>query len=193
MGKARIAAAAALAGIASGALAGCTQVTASETTAPAEQQALFDRIAIEDLVTRYYANLGAGRPGAFGEFYTENATFDVNGIVATGKEGIEKLYAEIGSDPDSNTAGGVFHMVLSNPVIDVKGDTATASFLWTGILNPDPKDPPRITEHGREYDKLVKRDGKWLIEHRVVIADSALPARYGPTYQPRLDYDITKE
>ena len=174
-------------------LTGCSEVSASETTSAPDQQRLFDRIAIEDLITRYYAHLGAGEPGAFGDFYTENATFDVNGIVATGKQEIEALYGELGQDPDSNTAGGVFHMVLSNPVIDVAGDRATARFLWTGILNPDPKAPPRVTEHGREYDRLVRRDGKWLIEKRVVIADSALPARYHATYLPRLDYDIATD
>jgi ketosteroid isomerase-like protein len=186
-----VAAAAGIGGIVAGALLGpAVTGTSAEAAGPADT-ALADRIAIEDLVTRYYAHLGTDDAGAFGDYYTENASFDVNGIVATGKQEIEALYADIGGDPDSNTAGGVFHMVLSNPVIDVNGDSATASFLWTGILNPDPKEPPRVSEHGREYDRLVKRDGKWLIEKRVVIADSALPARYQPTYQPRLNYDIS--
>ncbi|OYW45856.1 MAG: hypothetical protein B7Z08_01270 [Sphingomonadales bacterium 32-68-7] len=176
-----------------GALAGCDGVAVRETTPLPQQQDLFDRIAIEDLITRYYAHLGAGEPGAFGDYYTDDAVFDVNGIVSTGKQEIEALYASTGEDADSNTSGGVFHMVLTNPVIDVSGDTATARFLWTGILNTDPKAPPRVTEHGREYDRLVKRDGKWLIQKRVVIADSALPERYAATYQPRLDYDISKD
>lgn len=166
---------------------------AAESAAPADGGQLADRIAIEDMITRYYAHLGTDDAGAFGDYYTENASFDVNGIVATGRAEIEALYAGIGEDADSPTAGGVFHMVLSNPVIAIDGDKATASFLWTGILNPDPKAPPQVAEHGREYDRLVKRDGKWLIEKRVVIADSALPERYAATYQPRLDYDIGKE
>jgi hypothetical protein len=99
----------------------------------------------------------------------------------------------MGEDAGNVTSEGVFHMVLSNPVIEVEGDKATATFLWTGISNPDPKAPPKVAEHGREYDKLVKQDGKWLIAKRVVIADSALPERYAATYQPRLDYDIGKE
>lgn len=194
MAKNWVVAAAAIGGIAVGALvvphvpglAATSGGTAAEST-------LADRIAIEDLVTRYYAHLGTDDAGAFGDYYTENAVFDVNGIVSTGRQEIEALYASMGEDADNVAAEGVFHMVLSNPVIEVEGDNATATFLWTGILNPDPKAPPQVAEHGREYDKLVKQDGKWLIAKRVVIADSALPERYAATYQPRLDYDIGKE
>jgi uncharacterized protein (TIGR02246 family) len=189
-----IALGAGIAGLVVGALVGPhVPGLAAEASTAAGNGTLEDRIAIEDLVTRYYAHLGTDDAGAFGDYYTENAVFDVNGVTATGREGIEALYSEIGEDDDSPTAGGVFHMVLSNPVIEIDGDKATASFLWTGILNPDPKAPPQVAEHGREYDRLVKRDGKWLIEKRVVIADSALPARYAATYQPRLDYDITED
>jgi uncharacterized protein (TIGR02246 family) len=189
-----VAALAAVGGIAVGALAGpyVPGLAASGAAASAEAS-LADRIAIEDLVTRYYAHLGTNEAGAFGDYYTEDAVFDVNGVVSTGREAIEALYANMDEAGDSVTEGGVFHMVLSNPVIDVEGDRATATFLWTGILNPDPTAPPQIAEHGREYDRLVKRDGKWLIEKRVVIADSALPERFAATYQPRLDYDIRSD
>jgi hypothetical protein len=52
--------------------------------------------------------------------------------------------------------------------------------------------PHVLLEQGREYDLLVRQDGKWLIRKRVVIADSGLPERFKATYQPRMDYDITK-
>ena len=50
-----------------------------------------------------------------------------------------------------------------------------------------------FVEQGREYDRLVKKDGKWLIAKRVVIADSGLPASFKDTYKPLMDYDITKD
>ena len=51
---------------------------------------LADRIAIEDMVTRYYGNFGKQDAAEdFGAFYTEDAVFDVNGIVSTGREAIE--------------------------------------------------------------------------------------------------------
>ncbi|MBT2134827.1 nuclear transport factor 2 family protein [Croceibacterium sp. LX-88] len=193
MAKNWVVAAAAMGGIAVGALIVPHVPGFAATNTEAAESALADRIAIEDLVTRYYAHFGTKNASAFGDYYTENAVFDVNGIISTGKKEIEALYAGTQDEPDNVTNEGVFHMVLSNPVIDVQGDKATATFLWTGISNPDPKAPPQVAEHGREYDKLVKQDGKWLIAKRVVIADSALPERYAATYQPRLDYDINAQ
>ena len=114
------------------ALGGCNQ-TSAQTTLSAEQQALADRIAIEDMVTRYYGNFGKqDAADDFGAFYTEDAVFDVNGIVSTGREAIEAFYTDTGDDEEAPAAQGTFHMMISNPVIDVNGDTASAQFMWTG-------------------------------------------------------------
>ena len=188
-----VVAAAAVVGIAAGALVGphVPGLAASGETADAGT-ALADRIAIEDMVTRYYGNFGKQDAAEdFGAFYTEDAVFDVNGIVSTGREAIEAFYVESGSEEDAPAAQGTFHMMISNPVIDVDGDTATARFMWTGVLNTGIQEPPQLLEQGREYDLLVKQDGEWRIRKRVVIADSGLPERYMATYEPRLDYDIS--
>lgn len=181
-----------VAALAALALAGCN-AEAATANLTAEQQELLDKIAIEDLLVRYYEGFGTSDPAAFNEFYTEDAVFDVNGIVAEGKEEIEAIYAGMDEDGESPAAQGTFHMVLSNPVIDIEGDTATAKMLWTGIMNADLRGPPTFVEQGREYDRLVKRDGQWLIKKRVVVADSGLPESMVATYDARRDYDITAE
>ena len=84
-------------------------------------------------------------------------------------------------------------MMISNPVIEVVGDRATAKFLWTGVMNANLEGRPEVWEQGREYDLLVKQDGEWRIKKRVVIADSGLPERYAATYEPRMDYDIAAQ
>ena len=176
---------------AASALAGCNVAATDETAPSAEQQELFDRIAIEDMVTRYYGNFGKQDAAEdFGAYYTEDAVFDVNGIVSTGREAIEAFYTDTGDDEEAPAAQGTFHMMISNPVIDVNGDTATAQFMWTGVMNTGIQERPLLFEQGREYDELVKQDGEWRIKKRVVIADSGLPERYKATYTPRLDYDI---
>ena len=186
--------AAALAAIALATLAGCSGAQGSETAPPAAEQALLDRIAIEDMVTRYYANFGKQDAAEdFGAFYTEDAVFDVNGIVSEGREAIEAFYAESTEEADAPAAQGTFHMMISNPVIDVDGDTATAEFMWTGVINRGIQDPPELLEQGREYDLLVRQDGEWRIKKRVVIADSGLPESMKATYQPRMDYDIAAD
>ena len=145
----------------------------------------------EDLLNRYYQGFGTGDPAAFNEFYTEDAVFDVNGIVAEGKEEIEAIYA--GTADESPPSQGTFHMVISNLVVDVDGNTATARMLWTGVDNNDLRGPPTIREQGREYDLLVRQNDKWLIKKRVVVADSGLPESMVATYDKREDYDITAE
>jgi hypothetical protein len=57
-------------------------------------------------------------------------------------------------------------------------------------MNADLQGPPTLVEQGREYDLLEKRDGRWLISKRVVVADSGLPERYMATYDARKGYDI---
>ena len=175
------------------ALGGCNQ-TSAQTTLSAEQQALADRIAIEDMVTRYYGNFGKqDAADDFGAFYTEDAVFDVNGIVSNGREAIEAFYTDTDDDAEAPAAQGTFHMMISNPVIDVNGDTATAQFMWTGVMNSTIDGRPQLWEQGREYDLLVRQNGQWRIKKRTVIADSGLPERYRATYEPRMDYDINAE
>ncbi len=177
------------AALASIALAACGNV---EVTAEvdADTQAMLDRIAIEDMVVEYYAHLGGSEASAFGDYFAEGAVFDVNGKVATGRAEIEELYGTIGEGDDAIGSRGTFHMVLSNPVIEVDGDSATAQFIWTGILNTEIGAAPTLAEQGREYDQLVKQDGKWLFTHRVVVADSGLPEFYMDTYDPRADFSF---
>ncbi|WP_338242802.1 nuclear transport factor 2 family protein [Aurantiacibacter hainanensis] len=183
---------AALAALALGACSGADAQTAPD---PAVQQAL-DRIAIEDMVVEYYAHLGGEDAGAFDDYFTEDAVFDVNGIVANGREEIEALYAgmrEEGEDGETATQsddGGTFRMLLSNPVIEVEGNSARASFIWTGIRNTDIGEPPVLVEQGREFDRLEKVEGEWKFAHRVVIADSGLPEGQYETWTPRADFGL---
>lgn len=154
----------------------------------AQMQAMFDRIAIEDLIVRYYAGLGSAHEEGFETYFTPDGVLDINGRVYHGQEGVTRAYQELGGA--DALPEGTFHMLLSNAVINVAGDEATASFIWTGIINGDIKGPPRLVEQGREYDRLVRVDGHWLIAHRTIIADSGLPDIYDATYHPRHDYDI---
>ena len=173
------------------ALAGC-MAKAADKGSTAADRAMLDRVAINDLLSRYYGNFS--NAGAnFTGYYTDDATFDVNGHVAHGKKEIEGIYAGLKTSGESPATRGTFHMLMTNPVVDVNGDTATATLLWTGILNTKIDAPPQFVEQGREYDRLVRKDGKWLIAKRVVIADSGLPASFKDTYQPRKDYDISKD
>ena len=146
-------------------------------------ETLLDRIQIEDLITRYYYDLANGGH-VLSEYFAEDALLDVDGTIAVGHEEIAALYG--GARRDENAAPRPQnHMLLSNPVIRINGNRATAHVIWTGVLNSGVGEPPRIYEQGREDTELVKVDGKWLISKRYISSDSGLPDRFDETYEPR--------
>ena len=150
-------------------------------------ETLLDRIQIEDLLTRYYYDLSRGEDHALAEYFTEDALLDVDGTIARGHDEIAALYQRPDSEADSAPAAPrpYNHMLLTNPVIEVEGDRATAHVIWTGVINEGVGKPPRLYEQGREDTELVKRDGKWLISRRYISSDSGLPDRFDATYEPR--------
>lgn len=153
-------------------------------------QMLLDRVAIEELFVRYYSGLGGGDPAWFGKFFEDGAELDVNGIVVHGEKEITELYRQVKEDKPNLT--GQFRMILSNMLIDIDGDEASARMMWTQTLNETLKGQPRLIEQGLEWDTLAKRGGAWRITRRVVIADSNLPDMMDKTYTPRKNFKITK-
>jgi hypothetical protein len=153
-------------------------------------ETLLDRIQIEDFLTRYYYDLSNGKAHELSNYFTEDALLDVDGTVARGHEEIDALY---GRRPDQDTAAQEPRpiryprgaMLLTNPVIEVNGNRATAHVIWTGVMNPGVGEAPTLYEQGREDTELVKVDGKWLISKRYISSDSGLPDRFDATWQPR--------
>lgn len=148
------------------------------------QETLLDRIQIQDLLTRYYYDLSAGANHDLSQFYTKDAVLDVNGTTAKGREAIEKLYGTASGGGRSERQGRT-HMLLNNLLVSVKGNTARAWLIWTGVMNDNVRVRPRFLEQGREYDELVKRNDRWYIKHRYISSDSGMPAAWGKNYKPR--------
>ena len=162
------------------------------TPAVAQQvtmKTLLDRIQIQDLLTRYYYDLSRGNHQSLSEYFTKDAMLNVDGTVAHGPAEILKLYEGPGGAEQTKPAAlhPFNHVLLTNPIIDVKGDTATAHVIWTTVVNDGITKAPRITEQGREDSELVKRNGKWLIKRRYISSDGRLPNRFDKTYKLRDD------
>src|SRR5690606_18599408 len=135
------------------AAAACVLLLPFGTAAQAQQvtmETLLDRIQIEDLLTRYYYDLSQGDGHTLAEYFTEDALLDVDGTIARGHEEIEALYRRPDSDGAPAGPRPRNHMLLTNPVIEVSGDRATAHVVWTGVINEGVGTPPRLYEQGRE-------------------------------------------
>jgi ketosteroid isomerase-like protein len=150
-------------------------------------ETLLDRIQIEDLLTRYYYDLSRSNAHELSEYFTEDALLDVDGTIAKGRAEIAKLYQS--PAPDSKEPAPAparrMHMLLSNPIIKINGNMATAHLIWTGVMNEGIGKLPQIAEQGREDTELVKQNGKWLIKRRYITADGRMPNRFDKNYKPR--------
>ncbi len=168
----------------------CTAIALTVSTTPARAEhpattlaTLLDRAQIEDLLVDYYGHLGSGGDRGFGAYYVPDGVLDVNGLVAQGEKPIEELYKKIAAQ--SPALKGTFRMLLTNPMIVVNGDTATADVLWTGVISESVTATPHFVEQGREHDELVKRKGHWYFKHRVITSDGGLTPMFEKTYKAR--------
>ena len=185
------------------ALSFCTLVfiTAGEKiqSAPAEQApevtSLINRAMIENFMVDYYSHIGDSMFD-FSQYFVADGVLDVNGIIAKGAEEIKALYVRAGGgagaappaqEPDAPPRGRS-NMQLTNLKIDVAGDTATAEMFWSSVESETLISPPSITEYGRDRTDLVKRNGHWLIRHRVVTSIGGMPEGELESYMkmPRL-------
>jgi uncharacterized protein (TIGR02246 family) len=136
-------------------------------------QALADRAEIADLITRYYYNLGHSSADAFAAFYADDAELVLGKQVFKGKEGIESAYKGTADSPQRKAYA--FNITISNPLVTVRGDTATAQIIFTEFLTDKQGDPPRVIVQGREYDWLVKQNGKWRFKKRQIMPGAQSP------------------
>ena len=160
-----------------------TPVLAQQVT----METLLDRIQVEDLLTRYYFDLSEGVRHELADYFTEDALLDVDSTIAHGHDEIAALYGGGGETAAAETTTSYrrSHMLLTNPVIEINGNRATAHVIWTGVRNNGVGEAPSLYEQGREDTELVKVDGKWLIAKRYISSDSGLPDRYDATWVPR--------
>jgi hypothetical protein len=136
---------------------------------------LIDRAEIEDLLTRYYYNLGHSSPDSFAASYADDAELVLGANSYKGKEGIERAYKSAGGTDSPQRRAFAFNVSISNPLIVVTGSTATAQLIFTEIIVDKQGDPPRVLVQGREYDWLVKAKGQWRIKKRQIMPGAQVP------------------
>jgi hypothetical protein len=138
-------------------------------------QTLLDKQQIQDMLVDYYAHLGKGESD-FGSYYLPDGVIDVNGLKGQGEAPIKEVYKKIGAGTPKRP--GTFRMLLTNVMIMVQDNTATAETLWTGINSPTKAGPPQFVEQGTERDDLVKVNGHWLFKLRVITSNAGLQAMF---------------
>jgi hypothetical protein len=151
---------------------------------PATDQALLDQIRIQDMMVRYYAELGKTSGEKMARHYTEDGVLDVNNMVYKGRNEIEKVYS-MTAEKTGEVHKGIAHTLVTNVLIDVNGDEASCSLIYTKVLNESIEMLPQFQEQGRDSTKLVKRDGRWLIKQRLITSDGGTPKYWRQKYTKR--------
>jgi len=136
---------------------------------------LEDKEAIRDLLERYI-DFNEGRDWrGYSRLFADNGELVMSTQTLTGPDAIYTLLegnfgaGKIG--PDSPLYGASH--LLSNVRISVDGDTATAVSRWT-LLIPG-GGTPRVFQHGKYRDSLVRVDGEWKFRRRAIVTEMPAP------------------
>ena len=129
-----------------------------------------DKAEIERLLLDYGRHLDARDFGAYASLFAADGEW-VGGFGKVAGPANIKTFMEKAM-PGANTARN-YHL-LSNFVIAVQGDTATAWSRWAFVVPG--QQGAAIAQAGRYDDTLVRESGKWRFKRRVASNDTAPPA-----------------
>jgi ketosteroid isomerase-like protein len=132
-------------------------------------QALEDRAEIEQLLIEYGRALDARDFARYSSMFAVNGEW-VGSIGSFRGPAAIKAAMEKAFNVPAGTTAPVFIHLLTNAIIDVGGDRATAVSKWTFVRIDD--DKPAIANIGRYDDTFIRENGRWKFLRRV--APSAL-------------------
>lgn len=137
----------------------------------ARLRALEDREEIRLLLLDYGRHLDNRDLKAYASLFAIDGEWVGGFGTVKGRDAIQAFMEKnMGTGP--NRANN-YHL-LSNFVIEVKGDTATAWSRWAFVV-PEPAGGARIAQAGRYDDTLVRENGRWRFKKRVASNDSPPP------------------
>lgn len=144
------------------------------STAPAQQadttSQLAARAAIHEVMQKYVWSVDSLDADGYVSVFTPDAEIDSNGTLIKGHAAIRKVVTDMQARQAANRAegkpvGALYH-VISNERIELLGpDEAIYRSYWQTLRKGD-GNRYAAGGFGRSEDRLVRRDGKWLIRHR---------------------------
>jgi uncharacterized protein (TIGR02246 family) len=129
-----------------------------------------DRIAVEDVMARYVWAVDSLDPEGYVAVFTEDATIDSNGNISKGHQEIREIVTGLIRRRDDNKAKGLptanlYHVISSVRITFPQPAEAVHQSYWQTVRRD--KDGRMIAAAmGRSEDRLVKRNGRWLIQSR---------------------------
>jgi uncharacterized protein (TIGR02246 family) len=139
----------------------------SRPTVEERLRQLEDREEIRTLLLEYGRTLDARDLKAYSELFAKDGEWIGGfGSVKGRAEVLAFMQRNVGTGPNT---GKTYHL-LTNFLITIEGDRATAASRWSYVIGAAEKKP--VLEHsGRYEDLLVREDGRWKFQKRVVHND----------------------
>jgi uncharacterized protein (TIGR02246 family) len=131
-----------------------------------------DRVAVEDVMARYVWAVDSLDPDGYVAVFTEDAIIDSNGSISTGHGEIRAIVTSLMQRRDDNRAKGVptanlYHVISSVRITFPNPGEAVHQSYWQTVRR-DTDNKMTAAAMGRSEDRLVKRDGRWLIQWRTL-------------------------
>jgi uncharacterized protein (TIGR02246 family) len=131
-----------------------------------------DRIAVEDVMNRYVWAVDSFDADGYVAVFTPDAVIDSNGAISRGHEAIRGIVTGLIKRRDDNKAKGLplanlYHVISNVRITFPKPGEALHRSYWQTVRK-DKSGAMTAAAMGRSEDRLVKRDGKWLIQSRTL-------------------------
>ena len=144
-----------------------TAYSQKDPSLAAKVQRLEDQEEIRNVLVSYGRTLDAHDFGAYSRLFAKEGEW-VGGFGSVkGPAAIEAFMAKNIGTPGKPS--GTYHL-LSNFLIDVHGDTATAWSRWA-YVTPSPDKKPAMAQGGHYEDTLVRENGRWKFSRREAFVD----------------------
>jgi uncharacterized protein (TIGR02246 family) len=129
-----------------------------------------DRIAVEDVMARYVWTVDSLDADGYVSVFTDDAVIDSNGTISKGHDQIRQIVTSLIKRRDDNKAKGLptanlYHVISNVRITFPKPGEALHQSYWQTVRRS--KDGAMVAAAmGRSEDRLVLRNGKWLIQSR---------------------------
>lgn len=131
-----------------------------------------DRVAVEDVMARYVWAVDSFDADGYVAVFAPDAVIDSNGTISRGHEEIRRIVTGLAARRDANQAKGVpagnlYHVVSNVRITFPQPAEALHRSYWQTVRR-DTDGRMIAAAMGRSEDKLVKRNGTWLIQSRTL-------------------------
>jgi uncharacterized protein (TIGR02246 family) len=138
-------------------------------------QKLLDRAEIRELVTRYVTGLDTLDADLYASVFAEDAVFELpGGVVHRGRAAIRKIVTDLEDSRARNQAAGTptasLYHVMANTSIEIIDATSARHRSYAQTVRAAEGGQFIVGFMGRYDDVLVKRDGRWYIQHRKLVS-----------------------